>query len=904
MDSSNWHELECEHALQALETAAEGLSPAQVQARLVRYGENSVPIPPPESALRRLGRQFRNLLICVLMSAGVATLFLRHWVDSGVIFGVVLIMVLIGAFQEGRAEKALRAIQALLSLEAIVIRAGRLQRVPTREIVPGDIVRLNAGDCAPADLRLLRAHQVRVDESPLTGESAPVAKSVDPVPMQTPLAERSNMVYSGTHLTQGRAIGIVIATGARTEIGRIARLAEDINETPTPLMVQMSDLSLKLTVGILLLAIVTFGIGWLGRSGSFEELFLAAVALAVAAIPEGLPAVITITLAIGVQRMARRNAIIRRLYAVETLGAVDVICSDKTGTLTYNQMMVRCVVLAGDRLMVDGDGYAPMGTIQSATHRPLADVAADLARLLTAAVLCNEAELKSQPDWHVVGSATEGALLTLATKAGQDVDAIRAAYRRLDIMPFESESRFMATLHRDQQDTGWITLKGAPESVVVRCTAQMRNGLPEPLDANYWTGHLTALADTGQRTLAIAQREVAHHTAGLRSDDLDSDLVLLGLVGIQDPPRPEAIEAVQRCRAAGIDIKMITGDHAATARAIGAQFGLGQTAPVLSGTDIDAMDEQSLQESTRTADVYARTTPEHKLRLVRALQARGCIVAMTGDGVNDAPALKQAEVGIAMGRRGTDTARQAAHVILTDDNFVSIADAVEQGRTVYDNIRKSVLYIMPTGLAEAMVVVLATLFGLTLPLTPLQILWVNTITATTLGLALAFEQPEQDLMRRRPRGARDAIVNGLLVWRIVFVTLVIVAGTFAQFIYAIDRSLPLDQARTVAVNTLVMFEIFYLFSSRFIVNRSLSWQGFIGNRYVPAAAVATLALQALFTYAPPLQLLFDTRGIGALSWIGLTLTASSVLFLVEIEKAILRYAHKDRGRPVTTRPTA
>ncbi|MES1954679.1 cation-translocating P-type ATPase [Salinisphaera hydrothermalis] len=901
MDTSNWHELDTEQTLHALQAVPEGLSDEEAAMRLARYGDNTLPATPPESWFRRLARQFGNLLIGLLMVAGIATLIMRHWVDAGVIFGVVIIMVLIGALQEGRAEKALRGIQALLSRETNVVRAGRLQRLPARWLVPGDIVRLNAGDCAPADLRLLQGREVQVDESPLTGEALPVDKSASAVALQTPLAERSDMIYSGTHLTRGHAVAVVVATGARTEIGRIARLAEGVSQVRTPLMIQMADLSLKLTLAILILAGLTFGAGWL-RGAGFEAAFLAAVALAVAAIPEGLPAVITITLAIGVQRMARRRAIIRRLYAVETLGAVDVICSDKTGTLTYNQMMVRSVVLAADQLAVEGNGYVPRGRIQSVRSPSSAD--ADLARLVIAAVLCNDAELKPDPDWHILGSATEGALLTLALKAGHDIDRIRATYTRLDTRPFESSRRTMATLHRDREGVRWITLKGAPEAVLEHCTTQLHDGVAEPLAREYWTQQVIALAESGQRTLAVAQRLATTPEIDLVAGDFESEFVLLGLFGIEDPPRPDAIEAVARCRAAGIDIKMITGDHAATARAIGARFGLGEVGGVLTGRDIDAMDDRALRDSTRTVDIYARTTPEHKLRLVRALQDRGCVVAMTGDGVNDAPALRQAEVGIAMGQRGTDTAREAAHVVLTDDNFVSIAEAVEQGRTVYDNIRKSVLYMLPTGLAEAMVIVLAIVFGFTLPLTPLQVLWVNTITATTLGLALAFERPETDLMRRRPRGTRDGILNAMLAWRIVFVTLIILAGTFGQFLWALERGLALEQARTIAVNTLVMFELFYLLSSRFILLPVLGRNGMRGNRYVVFAALTTLVFQLLFTDTTPFQLLFDTRHITAMEWLGLSLTASSVLWLVELEKMILRRAARNRGRPdpAPTRP--
>ncbi|WP_423824038.1 HAD-IC family P-type ATPase [Salinisphaera sp. SPP-AMP-43] len=895
MDVSNWHALEPQQALQTLGSCMTGLSAGDARHRLRREGPNQLPIAPPEHVLRRLARQFKNVLIAILMLAGLATLAIRHWIDAVVIFGVILAMVLIGTLQEGRAEKALRAIQSLLARHTIVYRDGRLQRLPTDQIVPGDIVRLQAGDQVPADLRLLQAAGLRIDESPLTGESITVDKGIDPVAPRTPLAERRDMAFSGTHVAQGHALGVVVATGARTEIGRIVRLAENISGGHTPLMQQMADLSWKLTIAILVLAAVTFGFGWLIRHAAFEEAFLAAIALAVAAIPEGLPAVVTITLAIGVQRMARRNAIIRRLYAVETLGAVDVICSDKTGTLTHNQMMVRSVVLPQGQLVVAGDGYAPTGRITPAEPLTMADIQPDFERLLRAGVLCNDSALKSEPEWHVVGSATEGALLTLALKAGIDIDAARAACPRSDVLPFEPERRFMVTQHRSASGRVWIVAKGAPETLLARCPSQVRQGTDESLDYEYWQQCLDELTKTGQRPLAIAAAEMAVENTQASLEEMASNLALLGIVGIEDPPRADAIAAVAHCRAAGIHIKMITGDHAATAQAIGARFGLGQ-AGVLSGQDIDALDDAALRERTRSIDIYARTTPEHKLRLVKALQDRGCVVAMTGDGVNDAPALKQAEVGIAMGRRGTDTAREAAHIVLTDDNFVSIAEAVEQGRTVYDNIKKSVLFLVPTGLAEAMIVVLALLAGLTLPLTPLQILWVNTITATTLGLALAFEHAETDLMQRSPRGRRDSILSGMLAWRIVFVTLVIVAGTFGQFLWAIEHGVPVERARTIAINTVVMFEIAYLFSSRSIVSPVLNWRGLTGNRYVLIAIAITLVFQAALTYTPLLQTVFATRPLDLADWVAILGTASTVFILVELEKTILRRRQRRRDR--------
>jgi magnesium-transporting ATPase (P-type) len=886
-----WHHVSAEETLDRVGGSREGLSPEEARQRLATHGPNRLPEAKPRGPLPRFLAQFHNLLIYVLLAAAGVTTLLRHWLDAGVILGVVLINAAIGFVQEGKAEDALKAIRRMLSPHAMAWRGGRLVTVDAAQLVPGDLVQLQSGDKVPADLRLLRAKGLQIEEAPLTGESVPVDKGVAALPPQTPLADRRCMAYSGTLVTHGQGTGIVVATGAGTEIGRISALVAGVERLTTPLLRQMAQLGRWLTAAILVLACASFAFGVLVRDYTAAEMFLASVGLAVAAIPEGLPAIMTITLAIGVQRMAGRNAIIRRLPAVETLGTVGVICSDKTGTLTRNAMTVAAVHTGTRMLTLTGAGYDPHGafTHEGESVRPQEDPR--LTEALRAVALCNDAALE-QGDGEaprVHGDPMEGALLVAAVKAGLDLEAVAKRYPRTDLIPFESGHRFMATLHHSHQGESFIYVKGAPEAVLGMCASERGPDADGPIDRNAWHERMEAMAAQGQRVLAAAVKPGEPHRPELDFDDVDGGLTLLALFGLMDPPREEAIAAVRTCRNAGIRVKMITGDHAATARAIARQVGLEHPDQALTGAELDALDDAELQRRVAEVDVYARVTPEHKLRLVRLLQRSGAIVAMTGDGVNDAPALKRADVGVAMGINGTEAAKEAAEMVLADDNFASIANAVEEGRTVYDNLKKAILFILPTNGGEALVVLGAVVLGFhQFPLTPVQILWVNMITAVTLALALAFEPPEPGVMARPPRNARQPVLTPLFLWRIAYVSLILMAGTFGLFLWETHQGAPIEQSRTVAVNTLVLFEIFYLFSARYMTAPVLSREGLLGNRYVLYAVGLLVLFQLAFTYLPPMQALFGTAAIDAGIWLRIVLVSASVLFIVELEKALVR----------------
>ncbi|MDH5776864.1 MAG: cation-transporting P-type ATPase [Gammaproteobacteria bacterium] len=896
--TTDWHTRQIEVVLESLETTRDGLSRDKAAAKLIEHGPNRLPEARRRGPLLRFLSQFHNVLIYVLLAASGVTAMLGHWVDASVILGVVIINAIIGFIQEGKAEDALRAIREMLSPNAIVRRGGQQITIRAEDLVPGDIVVLQSGDKVPADLRMVRTKGFEIQEAILTGESMAVEKITDPVAQQTVLGDRRCMAYSGTLVTHGQAIGVVVATGAQTEIGRISALVSEVESVTTPLLRQMAQFGRWLTGAILLLALVTFTFGVLIRDYAMSEMFLAAVSLAVAAIPEGLPAIMTITLAIGVQRMARRNAIIRRLPAVETLGAVSVICSDKTGTLTRNEMTVRAIATAANLFEVSGTGYDPHGSILLNNEEVLPKERPLLHEISRAAVLCNDTSLEqSGSSWSIHGDPMEGALLITGLKAGLDIDAETKKYPRTDLIPFESEHRFMATLHHSHSGDVFIYLKGAPERVLEMCSQQRTLDGDQPIDKAYWLDRIEHMAQGGQRVLAMATRTLKGEKTELMFSDVDSDLTLLGLFGLIDPPREEAIEAIKTCNGAGIRVKMITGDHAATALAIARQLKLHNTDVALTGQELEQMSEEELRQRVNDVDVYARVNPEHKLRLVSLLQDQGLIVAMTGDGVNDAPALKRADVGTAMGVNGTEAAKEAAEMVLADDNFASITHAVEEGRTVYDNLKKSILFILPTNGGEALVILAAILFGFhQLPLTPVQILWVNMITAVTLALSLAFEPPEKQVMCRPPRNPREAMLSSLLVWRIVFVSIILMSGTFGLFLWDRDQGASIEHARTVAVNTLVMFEIFYLLNSRYITASVFNWAGLTGNRYVLIAIGVLIIFQLAFTYLPPMQTLFGTTAIDFDIWLRILVVSSSVLFLVELEKYLVRHLERNKVR--------
>jgi magnesium-transporting ATPase (P-type) len=887
-DRPRWHADAVGEALAALGARREGLSPGEARARLAKAGPNRLETREQRGALIRLLAQFHNVLIYLLVAAGVVTALLGHWVDSGVIFAVVLANAAIGFVQEGKAERALEAIRAMLAPRAVVVREGETLEIPAEELVSGDIVLLRSGDRVPADLRLIQTKNLQVDEAALTGESVPAEKSEAPVAADASLGDRASMAYAGTLVTSGRGTGLVVATAEATEIGRISAMVSRVETITTPLLRQLAAFSRGLSVAIVALAGVTFAFGLLVRGYSATEMFMAAVGLAVAAIPEGLPAIMTITLAIGVQRMARRNAIVRRLPAVETLGSVTVICSDKTGTLTRNEMTVQTVATRDALFSVSGVGYAPEGSFH-VDDRPVSpEEWPVLLEMTRGGVLCSDASVRrSDGTWAVEGAPTEGALVVAALKAGLDPDAERKSAPRIDQIPFESEHRFMATMNPDHEGGVFIYAKGAPERLLEMCTKERGRDGDERLDADAWRQRMNEIASRGQRLLAIAVRRLAADHRDLRFDDVETDLTLLGLFGLADPPRRDAIEAVAACQEAGIRVKMITGDHAETARAIAGQLGLVHER-VLTGQELEETDDDELLGLARDVDVFARTSPKHKLRLVEGLQEDHQVVAMTGDGVNDAPALKRADIGIAMGRKGTEAAKEASQMVLADDNFASIASAVEEGRTVYDNLKKAITFILPTNGGQALTIVAAIVFGQMLPITPVQILWVNMVTAVTLALALAFEPKERDVMQRPPRRPDEPLLSAFLLWRVAFVSTILLGGTFGLFLYERALGAGIEQARTVAVNTLVAFEIFYLWNARRLRLSVLNLDGIFGSRPALIAIGLVIAFQLAFTYAPPMQLLFGTHPLGAESWLRIGLVAPSVLFLVELEKWILR----------------
>ncbi|MEX2354117.1 MAG: cation-transporting P-type ATPase, partial [Gammaproteobacteria bacterium] len=809
----NPHALTTDQVLSDLKTSSKGLNQDDIEGRIETYGLNRLPEPPKRSVLIRLLLHFHNILIYVLLGAAVITAMLDHIMDTLVILAVVIANAVIGFVQEGKAEKAMDAIRDMLAPSASVLRNGERHSIKGEELVPGDIVLLEAGDKVPADLRLLKTHGLQIQEAIITGESVPVEKEIEPVESNAALGDRSCMAYSGTLITSGQGKGVVVATGSFTEIGRISGLISRVETLTTPLVRQMDIFAKWLTILILVIAAILLAFGYFLERFDFTDMFMVVVGLSVAAIPEGLPAVLTITLAIGVQAMARRNAIVRRLPAIETLGSVSVICTDKTGTLTRNEMTVVSLVTTKTLFTVTGTGYDPAGDIHQDDDRIDPNEVPVTTELGLAALLCNDARLHEKDGvWSVEGDPMEGALLAYARKAGLDEITLHGNWTRTDLIPFDAKHRFMATLNHDHENHACIFVKGAPEQILSMCDTQRTGDTgTERLDPDYWRQQAENIARQGQRVLAFAVRPVQPEHTVLEKTDIEGRLTMLGMTGLIDPPRPEAITAVAECHNAGIRVKMITGDHAGTAAAIGRQIGLQNPDRVLTGTELDNMNDAELRTIILDTDVFARTSPEHKLRLVMALQAHGMTVAMTGDGVNDAPALKRADAGIAMGKKGSEAAKEAAEIVLADDNFASIAAAVREGRTVYDNIKKVISWTLPTNAGEAMTIIAALLLGLTLPITPIQILWVNLVTAVTLGIALAFEPTEENTMRRPPRPRNQPILTGTLAWTIILTAFLFLGGVLGIYSYAVNQGYTVELARTMAVNTLVVMEIFYLF---------------------------------------------------------------------------------------------
>ncbi|WP_283807960.1 HAD-IC family P-type ATPase [Bradyrhizobium macuxiense] len=866
-----------------------GLDPAEAAVRLQKCGPNRLPEARKRGPFARLFTQFNNILVYVLLAAGFTKLMLNLWVDAAIILAVVVLNALLGFIQEGKAEKALDSIRNMLSADARAVRGGETRMIPAEQLVPGDIVLLESGDKIPADLRLLETKNLRTEEAALTGESVPAEKSADAVPANATVGDRESMAFSGTMVVSGRATGLVVATGNETELGRINQLLADVSPLETPLLRQIKKFGYAITAAIGVISVLIFAYGKWVKGIDFVELFQAVVGIAVSLVPEGLPALITITLAIGVQRMARRNAIIRRLPAVETLGSVSRICSDKTGTLTLMEMMVVSAVTAGSAYEITGDGYSPEGAINKDGQPAGSDPV--LALMGRVSLLCNDAELfQEDGTWKVEGDPTEGALYPFAAKLGMDRQAEQAASPRIDAIPFESEHKFMATLQKAASGERVLLVKGAPEVILEHCDRQQTaDGQSGPLDREHFLKQSDRLAARGERVLALAWLPNPKVQAGgLTAADLPRTLVLLGLIGLLDPPRKEAIEAVKECHGGGIRVTMITGDHKITAAAIAKMLGLGDGKTAITGAEIEGMDTATLQERVRAVDVFARASPEHKLRLVKAIQANNQIVAMTGDGVNDALSLKKADIGVAMGIKGTEVTKEAAGMILADDNFASISAAVKEGRTVYNNIEKAMLFLLPTNVAQALVIAVAIFVGFTMPITAPQVLWVNMVTSVALGLVISFEPHEIDVMDRPPRAVDRPIVTGFGIWRIIFVGLALLAYTLLAFFWMKQQGASDGLARTVAVNAITIGQVFYLLNSRYLLDSSLSLKAHMGNTYLPLGIVAVVILQLTFTCAPPVQAMFGNEPVPLRVWPWLLAGGLLFFLVVEAEKLVIR----------------
>ncbi len=886
--SSAHHSLAAHEVVLLLGTHAhDGLSQSEAERRLEQFGPNELPAAKAGGWLLRILGQFHHPLIYVLLVAGVVTLVLGDGVESGVIFGVVLINAFIGYVQESKAEASLDALRAMVHTEARVRRDGTQRRIASTDLVPGDVVLIEAGDKVPTDLRLLAVTELQIDESALTGESVPVVKDEVVLPHPTVVADRRNMAYSGTLVTTGTGTGVAVATGAETELGEIHRLVGSAEGLATPLTRKLAWFSKVLTVAILGLAGGTFAVGIL-RGERASEMLTAAVALAVGAIPEGLPAAVTITLAIGVNRMARRRGVIRRMPAVETLGSTTVVCSDKTGTLTQNQMTVRAVWTREERFDVTGSGYQPDGALLDREGVAVDPGASEALRwTLLAGVGCNDARLThADDDWRVLGDPTEGALLVAAIKAGIDVAQVSARLPRATAIPFSSERRYMATLHTDRDGRRVILVKGAVERVLGLCTTEMTaTGALRPLDGRAVAEAAESLARDGLRVLATAMARVDESVA-FEVGSLPARLTFTGLQAMLDPPRPAAVGAVAACHGAGIDVKMITGDHAETATAVARQLGIltdTHDGDVLTGDDLSTLSGDDYIDAVGRASVFARVSPEQKLRLVEGLQARDHVVAMTGDGVNDAPALQQADIGVAMGLGGTEVAKDAADMVLTDDDFATIEAAIEEGRGVFDNLTKFIVWTLPTNMGEGFVILVAILLGATLPILPVQILWINMTTAVALGLMLAFEPKEDGIMTRPPRDPRTPLLTGALVMRILLVSALLVGGAWWVFEWERGGGATLAEARTASLNLFVTVEAFYLFSCRSLT-RSVWRIGVLSNRWIIVGVSAQVVGQLGITYIPVMNRVFQTAPISGEAWLRILAIAAATMIVVAVDK--------------------
>ena len=858
-----------------------GLTKEEVEKRLLKYGKNKLPEPEKKNPILAFLANFNNVLIYLLMASAIVTALLDHIIDATVIFAVVIINAVIGFIQEGKAEKALEGIRKMLSLHANVIREGSLGKIDAEDLVPGDIVEIKAGDKVPGDMRILESINLRAEESALTGESLDAEKSTESIEMDVVLGDRKNMLYSGTLITSGNGKGIVTGIGKDTEIGKISSMISGVERATTPLIEKINGFGKQLSIFTVFLAVSFFSFGFFIRDYELVDMFLATVSLVVAAIPEGLPVIMTITLAVGVQKMVKRNAIIRHLPSVETLGSVNIICSDKTGTLTKNEMTVKTIVTHNQLYEVSGEGYEPEGVILKNENEVELQKEDALSLLIKTGRICNNSDIEKNEagNWRVVGTPTEGSLITLAYKAGME----NISEKRIASLPFNSADKYMITLN-ELEGKKYLFLKGAPERVLKLSSLQFTESGINDLSTNYWEEEIEKLAGLGERVLGLAYKE---YLSTSEEDPFSNPegFVFLGLTGIIDPPRAEAIKAIEECKKAGITVKMITGDHSVTASVIAQKMGIGNNNGVLVGSEIEKMTSEELKEKVLLYDIFARTEPEHKLRLVEAIQENNLLCAMTGDGVNDAPALKKADIGIAMGIKGTEVSKEAAGMVLVDDNFASIVNAVEEGRTVYDNIKKNMIFMLPTNGAEMIVLMVAILFGIAMPITPVQILWVNMVTTITLEFALIFEPMENKVMERPPRPKNEPIFSGYFIMRTVLVSALTGFLTFYLYNLFQQNGESIAYSRTVALNMLVLAQAFYLLNCRKIHDVTIG-KGFFENKKIFHVIGILVVFQLFITYIPFLNIFFGTAGLRLSSWLYPVIGGALIFGIIEIEKLI------------------
>jgi len=881
----NWYQLKTEETITKLNTRIEGLNDGEIRERLVEYGPNRLAEAEKISKFRILLAQFSNPLIYILIIAAGITFVLGEYIDTGVILAVVLLNAAIGYVQEYKAEQSVRALKKMVVPKALVIREGKEKEINSEELVPGDIVLLSSGTKVPADIRLLHTIELRIEEAMLTGESVPAEKFTSPLSEGnlTP-GDQRNMAFMGTSVINGRARGVVVETGENTTLGKIAREVKDIGLVRAPIQEKIQTFARNIGVLVLAASLGIFFVGIL-KGESVKDMFMTAVAAAVAAIPEGLPIVVTITLAIGVSRMAARNAIVRKLHAVETLGSTTVIGSDKTGTLTRNEMTVRLLYDGEHTYELTGTGYEPKGELLHEKMPVEANELEMLRQVFRIGLLCNESDVyEKDGQYRVHGDPTEGALIVAAGKAGLNPEEERARYPQLAIIPFESERGYMATLHK-HGDKKLIFVKGSLDGLLDICSECM---IREELKKDKFFHAADTFGREGLRVLAMAYKEVPQNIAEISHQDIESGLVLAGLQGMIDPPREEAMHAIEGCRKAGIRTIMITGDHAITAKAIGRRLGIiDEAAEVMTGKELSALTDQELYHRVQNVSVYARVAPEHKLRIVQQLKKHDNIVAVTGDGVNDAPALKAAHIGIAMGRTGTDVAKEAADMVITDDNFASIFAAVEEGRVVFDNIKKVTFFLIPTGVAAVLSIIGTMLLGLPIPYVPAQLLWINIVTNGLQDVALAFEPGEKGVTTRPPRHPREGIMSRMLLQRTVLVGAIISLGIIFNYVTAIQAGDSIEQARTVAVTTMVFFQFFQAWNSRSEL-KSVFTISPVSNPFLFFGMIAALFAHLAVLYVPAFQWIFRTVPLAIPEWIEILSVSVTVIIAVEIDKMIRR----------------